>query len=203
MIVLPAEVTDRLTILRHEMRPAYGLDSCIAAVRMSLDILYAHGRLDAAPIQAECIVLNPKTTAAMRRGMPLGEATKLHGGHSLGMGLPTLAGPGLHVVVRGDGYLIDPSLDQASRPAKNMRLEPTIFVVDDEAAEKLDTGREPTWWTVHGCAVGYMLRPDLLGFLQSPNWGERDQPLRAAILNKVEVVYKAEVDYRAGREHGS
>ena len=83
-----------------------------------------------------------------------------------------------------EAYLLDPSLDQASRPDKGFVLDPLVAPVDglfllgaEPAAFVLPGGALANYQAVVGDA-------DNRSYVHSPNWGPRDAPIRRRIVEE-------------------
>lgn len=116
--------------LLHVARPIilseYRADSCIGSTRIAIDALDYFG-VEAIGFGCRAMVWNRVHAAAVDAGHS--EPTSVLGAHSVGIGYPNAAAettPGLwlHVVALTAHQLIDLSLDQASRPERDMETAP-------------------------------------------------------------------------------
>jgi hypothetical protein len=190
--------------LRREMRPGYGADSCIAAVRIGLDALARLGVRDAYPLRVTVMAVNRAYHEQVERHRQLPRSVEEReawhretGAHSVGLGFPV--GPshrqhrdperfdpaGLHLVaVVERAFLWDPSLDQATRPEHDLVLEPLVV----EAPFWFLMGNDPLMLNgTDGAVLRYQARhgaADNRSYLESPNWGARDAEKRALVVSR-------------------
>jgi hypothetical protein len=108
-------------IIRRTWRP----DSCVASTRVGLDVLKAYG-VQARPWACMAQVWNPTMVAAVNRGLPAEAAQLEPGAWSVGIGM---ADDQLgHLVIVTPTWIVDLSIDQASRPDRDMGL-PTRGII--------------------------------------------------------------------------
>jgi hypothetical protein len=198
--------------LRWAMRPHYQPGSAIAAVRCALDALEVVG-VAARPLRVRVVVANAAYAAAMSEasgrppripgeqerwerergalrytiGYPITSRSRLDRPEDAPRpGVPPPYDPaGLHLVaVAEEAYLLDPSLDQASRPDRGFVLDPLVAPVDglfllgaEPAAFVLAGGALANYQAVVGAA-------DNRSYVHSPNWGARDAPIRRRIVEQ-------------------
>jgi hypothetical protein len=169
-------VVARPIMLDGHVRP----DSCIAMTAVAVEVMRYFG-YDANPLNVEVLIVNRAWREALERGefdptVKLPDALFEAGAYGLGLGvesqrLEKLARgeeAGGHVVAVVDRYLVDLSLDQASRPQHGIDLAPRIFEFDGVV-----TPEERAWTYAlndGACFVEYKLRPDIQTWRDSPDW---------------------------------
>jgi hypothetical protein len=162
-------------IMLEKVRP----DSCIAMTRVGVEVLNHFGYV-AAPLNVEALVVNAEYHRRLEAGLIAPDrlptdADFAAGAWGIGIGLEEhmreLATQGVnpagHVVAVVGAFLVDLSLDQASRPEKGINLEPHCFEFD------ADVYAGATWtYRINGgeAFVEYKLRPDLESWRDSPDW---------------------------------
>lgn len=169
----------------------FELDSCAAACRIVTDVLAYFG-VRTRPIPVETLVFNEEAVTILKEsgGLVLAEAVHARepedagGPWNVGIGLrgtPTYETGAGHVVLWVPGvagsdatYLLDPSLDQASRPIKNMVLEPEVFELADPAFARV-TGSSVEFRIVRDEAPEWPVwvsyeHVDRHKYRDSPNW---------------------------------
>lgn len=167
------------------MRPAilnegFNANSCVATVRVTIDVLKYFGVL-AKPVPVRVFILNAAAARIaeeqgmeeLQRVVQVQEPSDVGGPWTLGLGHDDGTPGAGHVVVAivQERTMLDLSLDQASRPLKNLKFEPLVATVDN-----------PAWFTVAGEQVAYEI-PQTDGnaallythaeghrYRQSPNW---------------------------------
>lgn len=126
-------------VARPFILPEYGPDSCIASSFIGMKVLQ-HFKIPAKPLLVYNFILNHGFIAAVnihsRMPHDAAELEEWHvrfGAHSIGLGIrkglnqqKKLDG---HVVLQTEDYLVDMSLDQASRPEYDMTLFPSAFKI--------------------------------------------------------------------------
>lgn len=200
-----------LQYARPEILKYYRVDSCIVSTRICLNILEHHGfKCFALPCQVN-IVNAPYRDFLMKKGRwPKGEETKEifeeKNGYAVGVGHGyTKQGPkddikesgsdkwpGHLVAIAVDEdnthYLIDLSIDQASRPQYNMTLKPTALHIPPEMTQKedvfvLDISQEDE----SIISVFYYSKPQKGGYESSKDWNDTQtsKPLSKAIMEMI------------------
>lgn len=118
------------TVARKEILKDFREDSCIASTRTTIRVL-AHYGYKSAPLPVECIVYNPDWVDCVLAGFhpPLHSEEDLkrwcakHNAWSLGIGIDKHTTIGhLIATLPRYGLIVDASLSQANRPAKNISL---------------------------------------------------------------------------------
>lgn len=180
-------ITQLMNITREEILREFAADTCVLTVRVLHELLSMFG-VESFPVTAKLIVLCPKITREVEKlkRLPTNEElsriqTKVNG-HSVGVGTHTPAGRTGHLVLmlnyRGNRILLDPSLDQASRPNKDIRMQPLTVTMG--AAEEANTAY--IQW-INGCTVAYWFYPDRDDYSLTPDWCE---PIRRdMVINRV------------------
>lgn len=182
--------------LRRTILKFYGADSCIASTRVAIDVLEGLG-LNARPLMVETEVFN----AAMIRlieadAIPDDPAERIRkfdetGAWGLALGKPDPRRTdvpkelmGIHVVaIVQERLLWDLSIDQASRPQRNMSLEgPLVFATTPAFL----AGREPLV-VAESKGMGMIRikpKPADTRYTVSPNWQPdgHDAPKRREIV---------------------
>lgn len=176
-------VLDALTeVARPLILEHFNPDSCIASTRVGIDALAYFG-MRGEPLPVTGVLFNPEAMNLLQQGMSMDDLKKQMdaipadadgGPWSLGLGVGTQQ-PGAwagHLVVAlpQQHAVVDLSADQASRPHKNMPVQPYHVVIED-----------PEWWegtqpmatftTANGTALILDRRtadPD--GYRLTPNW---------------------------------
>lgn len=183
--ILDALIMVARPIIREHFRP----DSCIASTRVTIDVLRYFGIL-AEPLPVNALVFNPEAAAMIVNGSTDADvAEKLAtqsdadtgGVWSVGVGMGSPAGEGkwaghLVAAIPEQQIVVDLSLDQASRPHKNMVLSPYWAHIGDmkwwagETRFPHSSADGSLVWLGRGCA-----NPN--GFTDSPNWRKQNQKL--------------------------
>jgi hypothetical protein len=122
-----AEIADRVRI---EMRPErIGADSCILASKMLITVLHKIGNRTAYPLVTRCYVFNRPLAERMQSEERFIPANEIYPPEfSIGVGFGENSGTkfGGHLVVgvkaQGRLWLVDPSLDQASRKEQGLEF---------------------------------------------------------------------------------
>lgn len=175
----------REEVLRH-----FSVDSCIASTRVAVNVMERLGYA-AHPMSVSCTVFNPAMTQKMEEtGSWPKDAAEFDqwiadlGAWNVSLGLRP---PGYHgfvchlVAIINRHVLVDLSLDQATRSAKNMILHPFASVVPPAFLEGM-----PFITRQDGMLIIYKQTPET-GWKLSPNWVNRWQyePVVEAVYQKV------------------
>jgi hypothetical protein len=174
----------RPTILRVA-RP----DSCILSTSIGIDVLTRFG-CEAWPLPIKTIVGNQAWAERYEaEGMPMrpeiGQRWFAEGAHSVGIGYSdgnTAGSWGGHLVIvalpqkDAEPCIIDLSLDQATRPEKDLLVEPFWGRVEPDflKGKSVAKTRFP-----NGCVALMEATPDDQSYRQSPNW--KDHRVKALI----------------------
>lgn len=183
----------RPTLLQY-MRP----DSCIPSTRIGIDVLEYFG-IHAKPLPLFVLVVNDAGIAMLDRGKTLNDVvdeafkhTKEEAGGpwTIGLGAPyesrggQLAEAGkwaghLVIAIPQHRTLVDLSIDQISRPHKNITFTEPLVVVLDESSDPWWADEDPLYSLIvkdnAGHDVGLLLdrgpnRPDPEGYRRTLNW---------------------------------
>ncbi len=175
---------------RQEMLRHFSSDSCIAATKIAIDVL-AHYHVLAKPLVARLMIFNPAFVRRIENGAAFptsGEITKQwseeDGSWCLGVGYgsaPTKWSGHLVAVLEEEGWLIDASLDQASRPNRNILVGPAVF---DGVTEEFLRGERPLVKSINGSVLKYVAFPDEKSYNTSPNW-HSPRPDELAVSEKI------------------
>lgn len=175
----------------------YRPDSCVAATRMSVDVLTAMG-ITARGLRVRLLCYNPFMARKMDEGMYGAEVIERWPDQawSVGVGLPVSRdqpGTGLYVIAWADtvpgssrGLLVDMALDQASRPEHGMPLTSLVTEVPRGMSDAFLSGDEGIVITNDdGAIIAYSLITDDDGaWMRSPNWSGRDTAMQVEIVNR-------------------
>jgi hypothetical protein len=176
-----------LTLLAAEARPLilehWAAYSCIASTRVAIDVLGAFGIVaEARPVHA--YIFNAPLWKRLEAGEQpaAGEIDRLFaidGSWSIGLGFGGDMGankwPGhLVALVRRPQVLVDLSLDQASRPERQIDLGPIIAPI---RGPEFLRGEGQIVGEVNGTVVAYETI-DEHGYTLSPDWTEKERHMR-------------------------
>jgi hypothetical protein len=177
-------------VIEGVMREAgFQASASIAAARVTTVALDRLGVSGAVAVACQLDAVTPATLemlqSACTRGIPLDELSKAEQEEwerrgavwvSLIDQTPGRSYSGHVVTVLDDGWLLDPTLAQASRPDRGMPLGPSAFRLDDLAGPisiRLDSG----------ATLMYRLDRAHRGFRAAPAW--RDVPRLQATVSRV------------------
>lgn len=189
---------------RPLVRQYYRSDSCIASAWIVCATL-RHFGFNAKPMGVHCEVFNAEYIRALAIGArppnadePPEQITawfEKHGAHSISLGAltpgaPTWATEAAHVVVLSGAYLIDTSVDQASRPAKGIDLPPAIF-----ARMPVEWAKGGVWQIMPmpgGGMIRYRAHPNEHGWVKSVSWQDDgyDRRVRDKIVSTLVEIAK-------------
>jgi hypothetical protein len=161
---------------RPEILKEYRRDSCIASSGVGLDVLDHFGILGE-PLAVKVMIWNPAFVKRIEAGHPfpkdraeLDVWVKEDGAWNVGLGLggdpEPMKWPGHLVIIGERRYLLDLSLDQASRPQHNINLD----VLGAEITDDFLSGKEPRIVEIGGSIIRFIAWPDNLGYTNSPDW---------------------------------
>ncbi len=151
----------RPTILGHGI----SVDSCIASTRIGVEALRRIG-IAAGPTAVKVAAFNKEGHRAMVAGHPEWVREQRDGAYGIGIGYPT-DGPGWdgHLVITVERkWLLDLSIDQASRPEHGIVLKP-FFTRRAFTSKGVMLLRIPD-----GGALRYELDPDNKAYKHAPDW---------------------------------
>jgi hypothetical protein len=153
-----------------------GFRGCITTTRILIDALKMLG-VHAEPMSVQAIIMNPFVAGKMAKRTLSKKALESYindrKGWSLGIGFPAARpdessweGHLVAIVPTSEGIvLLDPTLDQASRPEKNIRLYPLGI----EVKEGFFQGKNQIT-VVNNCSVTYKARMDDRSFESIEDW---------------------------------
>lgn len=157
------------TVARREILKYFREDSCIASTRITIRVLNHYG-YKVEPLPVECEIYNPKWVDCVMSGfhppiqneLDLKNWCERHGAWSVGIGIEQKNTIGhLIAILPRYNIIVDASLSQANRPAKNISLPP-VFVGNLTAS---------VWmYKINKCLVLYRPNTDNKSYLESPNW---------------------------------
>jgi hypothetical protein len=175
--------TARPLMLRGVGTLAYRLDSCIAACRIGTLALAEFG-VQSHTIGVSYVLLN----AAYRRqvaedGKPPDSADDYREGvHTMGMGMTWDDEMGHFGIAVGARLLLDLSIDQMHRPAKDIEFyEPMVATMP----ARWKRGDERFWTHTDAYSIGIQAEPENKNFLRSNDWllRERYEPFVRATVD--------------------
>jgi hypothetical protein len=195
---IPDVLAGLCEVARPIMRECVGPDSCIAMTFVACEALNHFGFVTAVPLNVEAIILNRVFRDGLESGRldwerKLTEDDLDAGAWSVALGLEAQRQEKLargeraggHVVAVLGKYLIDLSLDQASRPHKGIVLTPLVFEFD----AVVEAGATWTYSLNDGdCYVEYKLRPDLETWRDSPDWRQGRKRYRSQVGRIVRAI---------------
>lgn len=189
-------ITALLQVARPEIRTEFREDSCIASTAVGIDVLTHFGVLsEPFPVRTSCF--NGRFVARIEAGHPWPRGLEVHqwaeedASYSVGIGFGT-GQPGKwagHLVIIAEKqYLIDLSIDQASRPLYNMSFEPLAVRVD----EKFLSGSVPLVFKYEDGIIKIEPLPGNDGYLASPDWtfAGRRRKIIGNVVAKMEDILK-------------
>lgn len=171
-----ASLRTLVTLVRAEVLTTHRLDSCIASTRAFIDACALLG-WKARPFPVVLEAYNAKLVALLDEWEAVGsspeppqgtlDAWAAAGGYVVIIGKTCEPGFAGHVVAVVEGrFLVDPSVDQASRPGKALHLtDPVVAPYQREGVLALK--RED------GIVLRYHPAPDNQRYLTSPDWTKR------------------------------
>lgn len=160
-------------ILRH-----YRRDSCLASTRIGIEFL-RHFGYTARPLAVRVEIANAEMLRCQAEGIPDDQALE-QGAWVVGIdGSDVIEGSGWdgHLVFTVEGYVMDLSLDQASRPAKGIELSPLLAEIPPHWPQK------PMGWMMNGSLVAYQEFGRTSRFRQTNDW--RRESAWAPIVGKL------------------
>jgi hypothetical protein len=171
-------VGDELPPMMTEL--GYSRSTCILHTRVATTAI-RHFGVRARPLACRLMVCNQAyVDLRTELGRPPAPDEYTAEAHTVGIGYGS-DGPGYdaHVVtVVEDRYVLDLTLDQASRPQRGIVLEPVYF----EVSKAFLAGDENKGLAINDAYVVYGAVPEDKGFLSVPDWTE-PMRLRSARLN--------------------
>lgn len=178
-----------IRLLTEHARPiilsSFRKDSCIASTAISIKVLHHFG-IKAFPVPVHMDVFNRmyvKMIEEVGIGTDLSKEEQLawveKGAWSVGVEDDSVG----HVVACTKKVLIDLSIDQATRPARGIFLEPLAIEVQETFF-----GGEPAFTAMNDSLIRYMTNPGRDNFLQSKDWtdGSRHEKQVAKTIEVLE-----------------
>ena len=167
--------------VREVVLENFRADSCIASVRVLDEVCRRTPGAELIPIKARTCIFNPAVVqylAENENASPV-DAVQQEGGWSVGIGFgATPLGPNKwpgHLVAiwkqDGEQYLIDPSIDQASRLQYDMDLSPLCVPIPGEIKDENDIEACFEWCR---CMCIYRGDSTIPSFTESPDWKRSD-----------------------------
>ena len=164
-----------LEYARPEILKEYRADSCIVSTAVGLDILTSFGIL-AEPLAVRTFLFNKAFADRIDAGSPWPRGDEVKrwtdedGSYSVGIGFgdqqPNKWAGHLVILVERQ-FLLDLSIDQATRPKYDMFFEPFVVEVDDKFLQ----GEAPKVFGYNGCIIRIELLPNKqTGYITSPDW---------------------------------
>lgn len=175
-----------LALLTAQARPLildyWGAYSCIASTRIAIDVLAEFGiAADALPVHA--YIFNAPLWKRLEAGecpeaREIERLYEVDGSWSIGLGFGGDMGenkwPGhLVALVRRPQVIVDLSLDQASRPERQIHLAPIVAPAD----QSFLAGAGQLVGSVNDTVIAYETIEEH-GYLGSPDWKERERHRR-------------------------
>lgn len=151
-------------------------DSCVASTRIGIDALRAFGVL-ARPLPVHVRIFNQEMATLLMAGIkPTGRHTadSEGGPWMVDLGNPVEGDPRaaghVAIAIPALGLLLDPSIDQANRPHKNIRFPAGETLLWKTGSEEFpNPGWEETRGTDEGVVIVYEA-VDAHRYRKSPNW---------------------------------
>lgn len=178
---------------RPEILKEFRADSCIVSSIIGIDVL-SYFNVLANPLPIQVTIWNPAFCKRINDGQPfpkdideLNVWVKEDGAWNVGLGLGGDPEPGKwpgHLAILAEGkYLIDLSLDQASRPHHNINLQAFGMTVTEEFV----AGMEPKIIQMNDCVLRFLASPGNTGYTRSSDWSIRRRRIDVvnAIIKKV------------------
>ena len=192
---MPATRAEAVFVLLCELgRPIildrFREDSCVVTTRVAIEVLRNLG-YPAKPIAAKTFISNASAVESLAAGRPLDIE---RGDWTIGIGIDG-AEPGFvgHLValVRGDGnrYLLDMTLDQASRPEHDLELVPSAFLLPSEWEE---ASGEIGFSGQRGEHIVYVLDPENDAYRRARDWTDAER--RADIVDYLTTLCRDALD---------
>lgn len=195
-------VNDLLSFLSIRARPVildwYKKDTCILSTAIVVDFCRHFGQT-VFPLACRADIYNkPMRLLIEQQGrFPTDEQVDKwvanSGAWGVGVGYPSEPGkqdgskwPG-HLITYSGEFLLDLSIDQASRPHKGIHLEKPLFVKDKEMNE-FTSGKKNLPIFLDGCVIIYRPLPDEHSYTNSRDWWL--QAKRKAIVDHLIGVYE-------------
>lgn len=166
-----------ITLLRSRVLQEFRPDSCIITCRAAQQLLRAVG-VETKPLTVAAVAYNRRWKERADAGLnPL----EVPDAWAVSIGASETVVK--HLILYNADALIDPSLDQASRPIHDMNLPPSVFPMDPEHYEALIAGRPISYWSdPNEVGVTYVGKIGDRGYTRSPNWGRECRAITDRIV---------------------
>lgn len=186
-----------LRALRKYARPkilkCFNADSCIATTKVAVDVLNHFG-YHAKPQPVRVLIYNWKLYSRLNtfdgifREGEWSVGLGFEGGKTITQGVGAYAGHLVALLEREKGdYIIDLSLDQASRPHKDIHLEPSVWYLPKQWRNNEDSDIKVVLKGDKSSLIYYPIHND--DYLKSPNWTELYQT-RPIVDNLISIINK-------------
>jgi hypothetical protein len=163
--------------------------SCISSVRILTEVLDYFGH-SSEPLPCTTMVFNAKGYELAEQGVPVDQwPPEAHSVGALGSGRlkPEVNGWDGHLVALvEDHWLVDPSLDQFSRPERGITTVPVVL----DVTMWTDRSRACQWGRPDGQVLVYQVMPSPGPWRESPDWCGREnlKLFRSAIAASIRTL---------------
>lgn len=180
-------LADFARIAHPIIREYFRADSCIASTAITIAVM-KHFDIPAVEFPCRALVFNKAFMVRMRKEghWPSPEETVEwtsgpDNAWSVGVGFPKTAEPyvGHLVAIVDNKYLVDASIDQATRPAKELFLPPVLVTPITRNFRRNKEKFELT--NEHGERLIYEPRPKDKVYLQAPDWTDTSRHTRPVL----------------------
>lgn len=167
--------------IRGQILGSYSADSCIATTAATVDILKSIAKIDAYPLAVEVAVVNGvlfDRAEELERFPELGSGEYPEGGYGVLVGHPSAEPvpgrwPGHLVAVAERRWMLDFSIDQASRPDQGIELVPLAVPVTEAFLRGKVAHLVYRWGNTR---LYYSARPKDKSFVRTANWSGETRP---------------------------
>lgn len=170
------------TVCRTETLRQFSVTSCVASTRVLTDVLQYFGH-SSEPLPVTVVAMNEGALEQLHQGVPVEDWPQ--DAWSVGV-----VGTGVsenkrwdgHLVAIVDGkWLVDPSLDQASRPQRGLKLDPCVL----DATSWTDKAQRATWRSENGIVLVYQQMTNPGNWRSSPDWALTKPATRRSVRDAV------------------
>jgi len=196
------------TVARPIIRENFSETSCIGSTAITIRVL-EHYKIKAVPFPCRVLVMNPRFVELVNQfgryptHEELLEWTNKDTAWSVGVGYSLndvgadVHGPvvGIHayvghlIVIANDEYMVDASIDQAARPAKQLVVPPVLVM---RIPRNFRRGREKFSFVFdQGTALLYEPQPKSGVWQNAPDWKDKNRHTVSAgrILQEMQTIY--------------